>query len=153
MKCDSVTPDLFIGRAPTEPEGFEQLRAMKITAILSLQTAEDVGPGQLYRRRNAATKAGLSFHNVPVTDFDRADLQLKLPDCVAELDRLVKGGETVFLHCTAGVSRSPTVAAAFLHWKLGWGLDQALAHVQSVRACCPDGETIRNCEGPQDVGK
>jgi len=81
--------------------------------------------------------------HVPVIDFDRAELRRKLPQCVAALSDLLDAGEPVYLHCTAGVNRSPTVAAAFLHWKRGWDLDQAVAHLQAVRNCCPDGEVIR----------
>ena len=44
-------------------------------------------------------------------DFDRADLKLKLPASVTALNDLVESGETVYVHCTAGVSRSPTVVA------------------------------------------
>jgi len=143
MKCDCVLPNLFVGPDPRDEADFEQLRSMKITAILSLQTDEDVRIGDLRSRRSEATKHGLAFHSVPVVDFDRVELRRKLPDCVTVLDNLLKAGQTVYLHCTAGVNRSPTVAVAFLHWKLGWTLDQALAHLLAVRNCCPDAEVIR----------
>jgi protein-tyrosine phosphatase len=143
MKCDCVLPNLFVGPEPRDEADFEQLRSMKITAILSLQTDEDVRIGDLRSRRSEATEQGLAFHSVPVVDFDRAELRRKLPDCVTVLDNLLKAGQTVYLHCTAGVNRSPTVAVAFLHWKLGWTLDQALAHLLAVRNCCPDAEVIR----------
>jgi protein-tyrosine phosphatase len=141
MKCDCILPNLFIGPDPRDGVDFEQLRSMKITAILSLQTDEDM---QMCDLQSAAQNLGLAFHNVPVVDFDRADLRRKLRDCVVLLDDLLKAGQTVYLHCTAGVSRSPTVAAAFLNWKLGWTLDQALSHLRAVRNCCPDAEVIRS---------
>lgn len=143
MKCGCVLPNLFVGPAPTDEADFKQLRLMKITAILSLQTEEDVVTG-LETCRRAASKRGLTFHNVPVVDFDRADLQRKLRDCVELLKNLLENGDVVYLHCTAGVSRSPTVAAAFLHWKQGWTLDEAITHLLTVRNCCPDTEIIRN---------
>ena len=147
MKCGCVLPNLFVGPAPNDEADFKQLQLMKITAILSLQTAEDIVTG-LESRRKAASKRGLTFHNAPVVDFDRADLRRKLRDCVALLDTLLENGDVVYLHCTAGVSRSPRVAAAFLHWKQGWTLDQAITHLLNLRNCCPDAEIIRSQQWP-----
>lgn len=143
VKCGCVQPNLFVGSDPKDDADFERLRSMKVTAILSLQSEEDVQMGGLQSRRNAAAHRGMIFRNVPVGDLDRADLRRKLRDCVAVLDDLLKSGRIVYLHCTAGVSRSPTVAAAFLHWKLGWTLEKAITQVMTVPNCCPDAEIIR----------
>lgn len=142
MKCGCVLPNLFVGPAPNDEADFKQLQAMKITAILSLQTEEDVMNG-FENCRRAASERGFTFHNAPVADFDRADLRRKLRDCVARLNNLLENGDVVYLHCTAGVTRSPTVAAAFLHWKQGWTLNQAITHLANVRNCYPDAEIIR----------
>lgn len=80
----------------------------------------------------------------PVRDFDTADLQRNLPLCVAVLDHMLKASHTVFLHCTAGTGRSPTVAVGYLHWCLAWPLDRALAHVRNCRDCSPNVEALRN---------
>ena len=91
---------------------------------------------------------GLAFESVPVKDLSKADLQLCLPKCVAALAHLLDQGHTVYVHCTAGVSRSPTVVAAYLHWCLGFHLDQALVHVRQRRRCCPLEDAIRNARWP-----
>jgi len=142
MKCGCVLPNLFVGPAPTDEADFKQSQLMKITAILSLQTEEDVVTG-LETCRRAASQRGLTLYNAPVVDFDRADLGRKLRDCVELLNNLLENGDVVYLHCTAGVSRSPTVAAAFLHWKQGWTLDEAITRLMTVRNCCPDAEIIQ----------
>jgi len=54
-----------------------------------------------------------------------AQLQTCLPDSVAVLERMLKQGHSVYVHCSAGVNRSPTVVAAYLHWWLGYELFQA----------------------------
>jgi protein-tyrosine phosphatase len=59
---------------------------------------------------------GLAFESVPVKDFSNADPQLRLPKCVAALAHLLGQGHSVYVHCTARVSRSPSVVAAYLHW-------------------------------------
>jgi protein-tyrosine phosphatase len=143
VKCDCILNNLYIGPDPRLQEEYEQLQSLKVTAILSLQTEADVGSAGLKRAKRMAKSAGLGFISVPVTDFNRRELQRKLPDCVRKLDRLLRVGHTVYLHCTAGVNRSPTVAVAYLHWCLQWPLEQASTYLHRMRHCCPDLETIR----------
>ena len=142
MKCTSVLPNLLVGSDPRLKDEFEELKSRKVTAILSLQTDEDRVEGGIEGERTAAHEAGLAFSSVPVEDFNRADLRISLPESVAELDRLLKQGHTVYVHCTAGVNRSPTVVAAYLHWCLGVELLQALIHLHACRDCLPDAEAI-----------
>ncbi len=148
MDCDRVTCNLLIGSYPLNSNEIEELRSVGITAILSLQTAEDLRGRGIEWEEKAALAAKLTFRSVPVRDFDTADLQRKLPNCVVLLDRMLKAGHTVYLHCTAGAGRSPTVAAAYLHWCLKWPLERALAHVREARDCSPNAEAIRRARWP-----
>jgi protein-tyrosine phosphatase len=152
MKVDCVVPNLFVGPDPRDIEDFEHLRSLKITAILSLQTEDDLRNRGAGWERKSAMAAGLAFRNVPVQDFDSADLQRKLPECVFALDGMLKAGHSVYVHCTAGVSRSPTVAAAYLHWCLDWPLKRALARVRKVRHCSPNSGVISRADWPQRIG-
>ncbi len=148
MNCHRVLPSLFVGPDPREDADLEALGSLKITAILSLQTSDDLRDRGVGWEEKAARAVGLAFRNVPVTDFDSADLQRKLPECVSTLDGMVKAGDSVYVHCTAGVSRSPTVVVAYLHWCLGWPLARALAHVKAIRDCYPNSEAIRHAHWP-----
>lgn len=142
MKCDRVAPHLCIGSAPSADDDFKKLKALNVTAILSLQTEEDAQEDAIESERSAAAKAGMSFTNLPVTDFDRLELLWKLPECVATVERILAAGDTLYLHCTAGISRSPTVAVAYLHGCLQWPLEQALEHIRACRNCRPDLDVI-----------
>ena len=96
--------------------------------------------------KKAAEAAHFAFRQVRVIDFDVLDLKRQLPLCVMVLDELVAAGHGVYVHCTAGVTRSPTVRAAYLHWKLNWPLEKALNHLHAVRNCSPLGDVIRRCQ-------
>ena len=76
------------------------MRSVGITAILSLQTDEDLGERGIEWEEKAAQTANLTFRSLPVKDFDAADLQQKLPDCVVQLDRMLKAGHTVGINPT-----------------------------------------------------
>lgn len=146
MNCASITPDLWVGPWPEDSEDYEYLKAQGITAILSLQSEEDLEQRDAQSPENTARSFGLAFRNVAVTDFDALDLYYQLPKCVGALEDFFSAGHKVYVHCTAGVSRSPTVAAAYLHWCLDWPLEKALDHVKEARNCCPMGAVIRRAQ-------
>jgi protein-tyrosine phosphatase len=151
MKCTWILPNLAVGSDLRIEEEFQELKSLKITAILSLQTDQDRSGG-IEGEQTAARKAGLAFSSVPIEDFNRADLQKYLPDGVAALERMLDQGHTVYVHCTAGVSRSPTVVVAYLHWCLGFELLQALTHVQKCRVCLPDADAIYSARRRKAAG-
>ena len=39
---------------------------------------------------------------------------------------LLEGGHTVYAHCNVGAGRTPSVVVAYLHWREGWNLDDAI---------------------------
>jgi len=146
MVISPVTSSLVVGPCPEDPDDYDQLKAERITAILNLQSPDDRGERTLAGVESAAKSAHIEFRNVPVTDFDSLDLKLKLPRCVRMLDELVRAGHRVYVHCTAGVTRSPTVIAAYLHWELGWPLEKSLERLHEARNCCPRGDVIRRAQ-------
>lgn len=142
MNFAVIVPNLLVGPQPCETADFEELKSYGVTAILSLQSEEDLNHRIAGWAEAEAGSAGMVFFNKPVLDFDMLDLKCRLPYCVKAVENLIKDGHTVYLHCTAGVNRSPTVAAAYLHWCLKWPLDQALRRVMEARECCPLGDLI-----------
>jgi len=107
MTCSPIQPNLWVGPGPRDDEDFKNLRSLNITAVLSLQDEEDRGDGGIESERAAAARVGLAFESVPVKDFSNADLQLRLPKCIAALALLLGQGHSVYVHCTAGVSLLP----------------------------------------------
>lgn len=138
-------PRLFVGSQPRGIEDIERLRQeSRVTAVLNLQTDEDMRSLPLGWEPLAAhyRTSGIELVRIPVTDGDPVELAAKLPACVRALDRLLSAGHSVYLHCTAGVGRSPTVAVAYLHWCWGWDLEVAVAYVKQRRECSPNLEAI-----------
>jgi len=141
-----ILSQLFLGSHPRLVEDIERLRRETgITAVLNLQADEDMRsvnlawePLEAYYR-----VSGIELCRLPVRDFDPLDLRDKLPACVRTLRRLLAAGQTVYLHCTAGTGRSPTVAIAYLHWCLQWDLDRVVAYVKERWPCSPNTEAIR----------
>ncbi|OHB81218.1 MAG: hypothetical protein A2V98_00520 [Planctomycetes bacterium RBG_16_64_12] len=146
MNADQVLPQVVVGSYPESTEDIDRLkRDFEITAVLNLHTEEDLddlnvawGVLEDHYRRSA-----IELRRVPVRDFDRDDLRKNLPECIRSLGELIGEGHTVYVHCTAGMGRSPSVVVAYLHWVEQWDLDEAAAHMHRCRPCSPDIEAIR----------
>lgn len=146
INYDRIQPRLLVGAFLESSREVELLQKREgVTAVMDLQTEEDLRMAGLFAAPVEDLYAGSSVKlcRVPVRDFDESALQEKLPECVAALGRLLEEGHTVYLHCTAGVNRSPTVAIAYLYRRLGWELDSAVKHVEACRPCSPKVDAIR----------
>jgi len=146
MDLDQILPQLYVGSCPKDTAEIVRLRRdYGITAVLNLQTDDDfrfwhIDGEQLESQYRSL---GIEIRRVPVQDFHPDDLRRKLPECVQTLDRLLGEGHKVFVHCNAGINRSPTTVIAYLHWCLGWDLEEALRHVTNRRRCDPYIDAIR----------
>jgi protein-tyrosine phosphatase len=137
---------LFLGSRPGTTADIDRLRLDSgITAVFNLQTDDDMRAVHLVWEPLEAhyRNLGIELCRMPVRDFDPVDLQEKLPDCVRALDHLLAANYSVYLHCTLGASRSPTVAIAYLHWCRGWDLERAVTYVKRHWQCSPNTEAIR----------
>ena len=86
---------------------------------------------------------GIDARRVPIRDFDDYELRDKLPDAVRALDEMLAGGRIAFVHCTAGINRSPSIVICYLHWILEWDLEEAERHVRRCRQCDPVMDIVR----------
>jgi protein-tyrosine phosphatase len=145
MDYAQILSGLFVGSHPKTVGDVERLqRESAITAVLNLQTDEDMRSVKLnWPALEAHYQAcGVDFLRLPVKE-EQMELREKLPECVRTLAGLITASHTVYLHCTEGIGRSPTVAIGYLHWCLGWEFDAAVRHIKQARQCSPHLEALR----------
>lgn len=144
MIVDQILDNLFVGSCPMDAHDMESLHRSGITAVLNLQTDEDMNSRGVDQQglEQARRQMGIKEVRVPIRDFDFDHLRARLPEAVQELLSLLQAGHKVYVHCTAGMNRSPTVVIAYLHWALGWNLDLAASHVLGRHYCYPLVESI-----------
>jgi hypothetical protein len=145
MDYHEILPHLFVGSHPKGTEDIETLRQIGVSAVLNLQTDSDMhGLKGGWASMLAVYQArGIELRRVPMRDFDPVDLEAKVRACVSVLHELIGTGHKVYLHCTAGTGRSPSVAIAYLSLCCAWDFDAAVAHVKQCRPCAPNVEAIR----------
>lgn len=146
MDYVEILGQLLLGSRPETAADIDRLRLESgITAVLNLQTDDDMRAVKLDWKPLEAhyRKSGIQLCRVPVRDFDPVDLRKKLPECVRTLDQLLAASHSVYLHCTLGAARSPTVAIAYLCWCRGWDLDEAVTYVKTRWQCSPNLEAVQ----------
>jgi len=147
MNWDEILAELIVGSCPHDAADVDSLAdKLGVTAVLCLQTDEDFDNWGIdwSEVRDRYRERGIELARVPIRDFDEVDLRCKLPEAVDVLDRLLRAGHKVYLHCTAGSGRSPSVAIAYLHRVRGMPLEEALQFVQQRRPCSPNVDAIRD---------
>jgi protein-tyrosine phosphatase len=140
MNLSQILPQLFVGSCPTSTDDVSRLKIdHAITAILNLQTDQDCDSYDLDSDRIEACcrESAIEVWRIPVGDSDGVDLRENLSQCVEALDELLRCGHTVYVHCTLGTGRSPTVVIAYLVWRQGWTLNDAIEHVVKCHPCSP----------------
>ncbi len=141
MKLNQILPRLFVGSCPVNADDINHLKVdYGITAVLNLQTDDDFDYCDLDWNciETRCQELQIEVRRIPVGDFDGEGLRKQMPRCVQALDELLRADHTVYTHCNLGVGRSPSVAIAYLHWKQGWSLDEAIEHVTKCCSCSPD---------------
>jgi protein-tyrosine phosphatase len=130
---------LFVGTFPRSTEDIDRLHQQGVTAVLNVQTDEDmaywgVNWNRLERQHR---QVGIEVRRVPVRDFDLDDLRRQLPECVEVLEELLQSGYIAYVYCNMGINRSPSIVIAYLHWVQGWDLENATDNVMKCRSCEP----------------
>lgn len=135
-----ILPDrLWVGGF-VRPDDVARLKELGITTIISLQSDDDLRNYfiSIEELLNACFDAAIELRRIPIRDFDRDALAWNLPRCVRELEAaLARPSARVYLHCTAGKNRAPTVAAAYLIRAQGMPPPQALEYLRARRPCQP----------------
>lgn len=145
MDCDRILTNLYIGSHPNQREEIDQLDEIGVTAVLSLQSDEDLSRHRVIWRELITyyETLNIAVHRVPILDFDNDDLLANLPDAVRLLRELLDE-HNVFVHCTAGLNRAPSIVIAYLHWCQQWSLNKAARYVKRRHPCLPAMDAIRS---------
>jgi len=149
LNWNVVRYDLVVGSGPRVPNDLDTLRLeTRVSAVLSVQHDECLAhqgidyPGLVRHGR----RLGLTMERYPLRDFDPADQRRALPAAVRGLHGLLRQGHRVYVHCTAGINRSPLVVLAYLTLVEGIGLEEAMTLLLHARPeVCPTWEAYHGC--------
>lgn len=141
-----VAEDIVVGTQPRSPADLSHLATQEdVRAILNLQQDKDLAHWGVNIDDLAwnAEQLGMRLIRTPAVDFDPHSLRATLPAAVSALEKARQEFGRVYVHCTAGLGRSPAVAIASLYWFTPMDLDQAYGYVTGIRPCGPNRDAIR----------
>lgn len=149
INFNRILPNLYVGTVPKTFDDVDRLiREARVSAVVNLQTDDDF---EWYRVdwpkiEQYYLHCNIEAKRYPIRDFELEDLRDKLPESTAIVDEFARLGHIIYLHCTAGVNRSPTVAIGYLYRYLGYDLETAIRTVKTSRACDPFIEALYACK-------
>lgn len=153
-EVSGILPNLFVGEYPRCEDIRWLAQVFGISAVLSLQDADDLRLKGLDEAalRAAYAEQGVEFLRTPVADYDCDSLAEGLPKALTMLHAGLERGRRVFLHCNAGCNRAPTVAIAYLHAHRGMSLEAARDYFKARRACGPYMQLLHDYFGSPSAG-
>jgi protein-tyrosine phosphatase len=95
-----------------------------VQTVFSLLTPEEERDLDLTREKRETRALGMGFRSFPIPDCQVPDSEAALAPFLETLDKELKSGRNVALHCYMGIGRSGLVAACLLITK---GLDAKAA--------------------------
>ena len=130
---------LAVGSYPHTPDHILFLQESGVRAVVNLQSDADLrGRGvdwnvmwPLY------TRLGIRASRVPILDFTPADLAKHLDRATDEVRKHVDGGRKTYVHCNAGLNRSPSVVIAHVAEYRSLDLASASAWLEERHDCVP----------------
>jgi protein-tyrosine phosphatase len=132
---------IYIGPYPQSEEDFKIIAKSGIDSILNVQSDKDL----IFRQINhqlqlkQAKNLGLTINRYPIEDFNQEDLFEKLKGAGDLLNKLLKQGHTVYVHCTAGMSRAAATVIIYLVLYEDYTVEDATRFCKSHRpVICPN---------------
>ncbi len=149
LDCNEVIPNrLWVGGC-VRPEDVRLLRQMEITSVVNLQSDRDFSVYGINIKKllKAFSQADIELRRIPTPDFDKQALSDNLPQAVEELEKaLAPRWARVYVHCSAGINRGPTLAAAYLIKREAMSAQEAYDFLVSRRDCNPYLEVLKRYE-------
>ena len=107
---------IYIGPYPQSEEDFKIIAKSGINSILNVQSDKDFIFRQIDHKLQLkqAKNLGITINRYPIEDFNQEDLFEKLKGAGDLLNKLLKDGKTVYVHCTAGMSRAAATVIIYL---------------------------------------
>ncbi|XP_052049446.1 protein phosphatase Slingshot homolog 3 isoform X2 [Apodemus sylvaticus] len=120
-RASRIFPHLYLG-SEWNAANLEELQRNRVSHILNMAREID----NFFPER-------FTYHNVRVWDEESAQLLPHWKETHRFIEDARAQGTRVLVHCKMGVSRSAATVLAYAMKQYGWGLEQALTHVQELR--------------------
>jgi len=95
-------------------EDIRSIRDQGFSVVVSLLTDAEQSELKLEEEAKLCKKLEVTFDRMPIPDLSVPTLDDEIVARLAELRKLRAAGNSIVVHCRAGIGRSPTIAACLL---------------------------------------
>ena len=137
--------NIFIGPYPQNKDDLISLSKSNINSILNVQSDGDLKYRQINLEllKAQSRELGIELIHYPINDFDSNDLLNKLKGAGDLLNDLLQNGKTVYVHCTAGMSRAAATVIIYLVLYEDFTVETAKNFCKKYRpVICPNYDVI-----------
>jgi protein-tyrosine phosphatase len=111
-----VTESIYLGAYPKFEKEIAELKNLGVKAVLSLQSKKDMRAFGINCQELSKVyeKYDIQAYNLEILDMKLKDFVNRSQRAVRLLRELIEDHGTVYVHCTAGIYRSPQLVALYL---------------------------------------
>lgn len=126
---DQITETIYLGNidAAFNKKKLKQLGIKKVLTVMSAF-------GNHYSPHEFIHKS------IDVDDDFRTNIICHFKECIS----FIEGKDKIFIHCAAGMSRSPTIVIAYIMWKRKLRLNEAIKFVKEKRSIISPNDNFMN---------
>jgi len=134
-----ITENLLVGACPRDRADIEQLKSVQVEHVICLQSDRDFLAIGIDWKQMVADYAqhNIQLTRIAMTDFDEENIASLLSNAASIVSEATQSSNKVYLHCSAGRERAPTVAAAWLMREQKLSAEEACAKVTTARPSNP----------------
>ena len=133
--------NIFIGPYLQTENDFKLLLESHIDTILNVQSDKDIKKRQINLEllNKKSKEFNINLIRYPIEDYNHEDLLKKLKGAGDLLNNLLKEGKTVYVHCTAGMSRAAATVIIYLVIYENFSVKDAVDYCKKYRpVICPN---------------
>lgn len=135
IDCDEVYPGIFVGDEGAARHK-DYLRGLGVTHVLN--TAEGHQFGQVDTNQAFYASHNIRYLGMRLVDIPQEDISAHFDQAADFIDECLQLGGKVLVNCRMGMSRSATIAIAYLMIKKGMTVDDGLRTLRMNRAVRPN---------------
>lgn len=118
---------LFLG-SKSNARDTEHLTSTGISVVVSVLTK-----GEVHDYFHDIDMSKFEWHHFEIDDCMEEEISQHFEASYEVIDKALKEGKKVLVHCAGGVSRSPTIVCAYLMKANGWTRKEAIEYVSKRR--------------------